>query len=108
MTTRSPCFSVLTARDGREALELFREHADEIVCVLLDLTMPHMDGEEAFGEMRRLRPGVRVILCSGYNEQEVVQRIAGKSPAGFLHKPYVFAEMASLLQRLIDNSIIRD
>ncbi|MFO7687155.1 MAG: response regulator [Desulfobacterales bacterium] len=61
-------FTVLTAPDGRESLKVFREHADEIVCVLLYLTMPSMDGVEAFREMRRLHSGVTVILCSGYNE----------------------------------------
>ena len=49
-------FSVLMVLDGREALKVFRELADEIVCLLLDPTMPHMDGVEAFGEMQRLHP----------------------------------------------------
>ena len=61
---------------------------DEIVVVLLDLTMPHLDGEETFRELRRLRPDVRVILSSGYNEQETTDRFAGKGLAGFLQKPY--------------------
>ena len=92
-------FSVLTAPDGREALKVFREHADEIVCVLLDLTMPHMDGEEAFRTMRRLHPGITVILCSGYNEQDATQRFAGKGLAGFIQKPY---NMAALREKLVD------
>jgi PAS domain S-box-containing protein len=92
-------FSVLAAPDGREALKVFREHADEIVCVLLDLTMPHMDGEEAFREMRRLQPGVTVILCSGYNEQDATQRFAGKGLSGFIQKPY---NMAALREKLVD------
>jgi PAS domain S-box-containing protein len=90
-------FSVLTAPDGREALKVFREHADEIVCVLLDLTMPHMDGEEAFRAIRRLHPGVTVMLCSGYNEQDATQRFAGKGLAGFIQKPY---NMAALREKL--------
>jgi len=81
-------FGVLTAQDGREALKVLGEHAGEIVCVLLDLTMPHMDGEEAFREMRRLHPGIVVILCSGYNEQDATERFAGKGLAGFIQKPY--------------------
>ena len=96
-------FSILTAPDGREALNVFREHADEIVCVLLDLTMPRMDGEEAFREMRRLRPNVSVILCSGYNQQDVTRRFAGKGPAGFIRKPY---DMVSLREKLME--ILRD
>jgi PAS domain S-box-containing protein len=92
-------FSVLTAPDGREALKLFREHTDEIVCVLLDLTMPHLDGEETFREMRRLHPGVTVILCSGYNEMDATQRFAGKGLAGFIQKPY---NMVALKEKLVD------
>jgi PAS domain S-box-containing protein len=91
-------FSVLTAPDGREALRVFREHADEIVCVLLDLTMPHMDGKEAFRAMRRMDPGVRVILCSGYNEQDAIQRLTGLGLAGFIQKPF---NMATLKKKLV-------
>jgi PAS domain S-box-containing protein len=96
-------FSVLTAADGRVAMKVFREHADEIVCVLLDLTMPHMDGEEAFREMRRLHPGVTVVLCSGYNEQDATQRFAGKGLAGFIQKPF---DMATLRTKLME--VLRD
>jgi PAS domain S-box-containing protein len=91
-------FSVLTASDGREALKLFSEHTEEIVCVLLDLTMPLMNGEEVFSAMRRLNPGVKVVLCSGYNEQDATQRFAGKGLAGFIQKPY---GMAVLQEKLI-------
>jgi PAS domain S-box-containing protein len=94
-------FHVLTASHGREALEHFREHADEIVCVLLDLTMPHMDGEETFREMRRLRPGVTVLLCSGYNEQDTIERFSGKGLAGFLQKPYSMGELRDKLRAIL-------
>ncbi len=92
-------FSVLTAPDGREALKLLGEHAHDIVCVLLDLTMPHLDGEETFREMRRLHPSVRVILFSGYNEQDAIQRFAGKGLAGFIQKPF---NMAALREKLME------
>ena len=94
-------FSVLTSPDGREAVKVFREHADEIVGVLLDLTMPHMDAEEAFREMRRLRPGIPVILCSGYNEQEATQRFAGKGLAGFVQKPFGKATLREKLMAVL-------
>ena len=94
-------FSVLTAPDGHAALKLFGVHADEIVCVLLDLTMPLMDGEEAFREMRRLHPGVRVILCSGYNEQDAILRFAGKGLAGFIQKPFTMAALRETLMAVL-------
>ena len=86
------------AADGREALEVYREHADLIDFVLLDLTMPIMDGEETLCEMRRLYPDVLVILCSGYNEQVAVQRFADKGLAGFLQKPYT---MTTLKEKIL-------
>ena len=94
-------FSVLTAADGREAVEVFRKHADKIDCVLLDLTMPRMNGEEAFRELRRIRPDVRVILCSGYNEQDVTQHFAGKGLAGFIQKPYILAALRAKLMEVL-------
>ncbi|MDU0457794.1 MAG: response regulator [Geobacteraceae bacterium] len=80
-------FEVVTANDGRDALEIFRERND-INFVILDLTMPHMDGEQCFRELRRLNPDVKVIMSSGYNEQEVTRKFVGKGLAGFIQKPY--------------------
>ncbi len=94
-------FSVLTAPDGREAVNLFREHAEETVCVLLDLTMPHLDGEQAFREIRRIRPETKIILCSGYNMQDATQRFAGKGLAAFLQKPYRMAALKEKLREVL-------
>ena len=93
-------FTVLTAKDGREGVALFNQKKDEIDCVILDLTMPHMDGEEAYREMRRVQPDVRVILSSGYNEQEVTQRFVGKGLAGFIQKPYNMKGLKKVIQEL--------
>ncbi len=93
-------FKVLTASNGREALEIFAKRADEIVLVVLDLTMPEMSGEEAFRAIRRLRSGMRVILSSGYDEQDVVRRFAGKGLTGFLQKPYSLGALRETLDRI--------
>ncbi|GAF94151.1 unnamed protein product, partial [marine sediment metagenome] len=95
-------FTVLTAEDGREAVEVFRRRADEIVCVVLELTMPHMDGEEAFRELRKIKRDVRVILSSGYSEQEAVDRFTGKGLAGFLQKPYRTENLLLKIQRALE------
>jgi CheY-like chemotaxis protein len=97
-------FEVLTAGDGIEAVEIFRQHQDEIVCIVLDLTMPRMDGEETFRELRRIRSGVPVLLCSGYNEQDVVNRFAGKGLAGFIQKPYKLGELSHHLADVLGGS----
>jgi len=91
-------FEVLTASDGKEAIEIFDQHADEIRVVILDLIMPHLNGEEAFGVMKRRRPDVRVVLSSGYNEQHVTQRFAGRGIAGFIQKPYQYHSLVEALK----------
>jgi len=92
-------FDVLTAADGREGVELFREHADRVGAVLLDMTMPGLSGEETFRELRVIRRDVRVILCSGYNEQDVTSRFVGKRLAGFMQKPF---ELHALIAKVRD------
>ena len=95
-------FTVLTASDGYEAIEQFSKNLDEIVCVVLDMTMPHMDGEEAFVELRKIDKNIRVILSSGYNEQEIVERFEGSKISGFIQKPYRSAELIEKLQRVLE------
>jgi CheY-like chemotaxis protein len=90
---------VLTASDGREAVEVFRQNADGIGLVILDLTMPNMDGMTAFRELVRIRPGVKVILSSGYNEQDSIQRMSGTGLAGFIQKPYTMTGLREALEK---------
>lgn len=80
-------FTTVAAADGVEALEIFRARGDQIRVVLMDLTMPRMGGEECFRELRRIKPDVRVVLTSGYNEQDAIQAFTGKRLAGFIQKP---------------------
>ncbi|MCP4677562.1 MAG: response regulator [Deltaproteobacteria bacterium] len=93
-------FTIVTAIDGHEALEVFKEQKNEITAVLLDLTMPRMDGEECFREMKRIKSDIPVILSSGYDEQEATSRFAGKGLAGFLKKPY---KVKKLLEKILDS-----
>jgi PAS domain S-box-containing protein len=81
--------SVLCASDGREGIEIFRKHQDEIRAVLLDRTMPDISGEEAFDEIRRVRSDARIVLVSGYSEERAAQHFADKDLAGFLKKPFL-------------------
>jgi CheY-like chemotaxis protein len=90
---------VLTAADGRDAVELFARHADTISHVILDLSMPNMDGMAAFTEIARIKPGVKVILSSGYDEQELLRRLPGRGLAGFIQKPYSLDALRAALER---------
>ncbi len=96
-------FETLAAADGEDAVATFRSHAGQIACVILDLTMPKLGGEDVFREIRRLRPDVPVILSSGYNEQEVTQRFTGRGLAGFIQKPYAFQELRRVLRHVLEN-----
>ena len=92
--------SVVLASDGQEALDLFSREPD-FDLVLMDLTMPRLDGREAFLAMREIRPEVRVILSSGYSEQESVQELLGKDLAGFIQKPYQLRDLKKVISRAL-------
>jgi two-component system cell cycle sensor histidine kinase/response regulator CckA len=90
-------FKVLTADGGRTALNAFREHHEQIDAVLLDLTMPDLGGEEVYREMRGIRPGVPVVVVSGYSEEHAAERFAGIGPVEFLAKPCKAADLIAKL-----------
>ena len=96
-------FKVLTAADGAEGLEVFREHRALIVAVVLDLTMPKMDGHQAFNAMRMIVPGVKVLLMSGFSETEVATRFSSKTPAAFIQKPYTPEMLLSKVRSIISD-----
>ncbi len=94
-------FHVLLAEGGREAIEIFRAEGAGIRAVLLDLTMPHLDGEGTFRALRELRPELRVLLMSGYNEQEAVSRFVGQGLGGFLQKPFTTEMLRARMRELL-------
>ena len=98
---RSMGFEVILAKDGLEALERFKEGKGAIKAVLMDLTMPHMDGVETFRELRRLDPGCRVVLTSGYNEQEAIQDFLGKGLVAFVQKPFQLTSLVQAMQKAL-------
>ncbi len=96
-------FDVILAADGKEALKVFSANRDKIICVILDLTMPHMGGDEAYREMLMLKPDVSVIISSGFNEQDVLRRFPEKGLSGFIQKPYRIDNLAGMLKKIIDD-----
>jgi PAS domain S-box-containing protein len=95
-------FQTLQASDGRKALELFRRHPREIRLILMDLTMPNLDGEEACRELRRSGATVPVILCSGFNQAEALERFEGLDLAGFLQKPFALGTLVQRVREALD------
>jgi len=90
-------FTVVTATDGVEGVEAFRNQSARLSAVVLDINMPRMDGAEACRQMRRIAPGVPVILTSGFDEQEAVGEFTTAGLADFIQKPY---RMKALLQKI--------
>jgi signal transduction histidine kinase/ActR/RegA family two-component response regulator len=87
-------YRVLTANGGAEAEEIFTRRDGKIDVVILDVTMPGMNGEEAFRRLKALRADVPVVLSSGHSEDETVSRFQGSGLAGFLQKPYSASQLA--------------
>ncbi|MBC8077726.1 MAG: PAS domain S-box protein [Chloroflexales bacterium] len=94
-------YSVLSAADGLSAVELLRRHGSAIDGVLLDVTMPRMDGAQTMRALQELRPDLRVMMMSGYSEAEALREISGQRPAGFLHKPFTLATLRAALYTLL-------
>jgi CheY-like chemotaxis protein len=100
---RSIGFEVLAVAGGRDAIREFERRADEVRVVVLDVTMPDLGGDQVLKELRKRRPDVPVLLCSGYSEEEMSERFSPEDMATFLQKPYTFdlfrARLRDLLSR---------
>ncbi len=94
-------YQVVQAEDGIQAMECFRNRAADFQCVVLDLTMPRMDGAETFKALRALAPHQPILLSSGYDAGEVVRPLLEQGRAAFLQKPYRFQALLQALQGLM-------
>jgi PAS domain S-box-containing protein len=94
-------FEPLEAADGHEAVELFRLHTGTVAFVILDLTMPNMDGVATLKELRKITPEARIMLSSGYSEQVVVDQFLGEKPDCFIQKPFQFKELEQKIKVLL-------
>jgi PAS domain S-box-containing protein len=95
-------YRTITAEDGEAACRIFRERAGEIGLVLLDIIMPKMGGKETFRALRKMSPGLPVLLSSGYSVEDLAREILGEGANGFIQKPYGFQELARTIRRILD------
>jgi PAS domain S-box-containing protein len=95
-------YSVLTARNGPEALESFKSGGERVDLVLLDMIMPGMNGEQTFEKLKEIRPDIRVILCSGYSLNGQAAGIMAKGCRAFLQKPFLISSLSRTIREVLD------
>ena len=101
MILRKLGFEVEMAVDGLEALKIYKAEPDRFTMVLLDLTMPNLDGKQTFAELRKVRPAVRVVLMSGFNQDEAFLQGADGASVGFIQKPFEFGSLAQAVRAAV-------
>ncbi len=94
-------YVVIEAKDGVEAVDVFKQHQNEILCVLSDLTMPRMNGWETLAVLRKLSPDIPVILSSGYDKAKVMAEEHTEIPSAFLGKPYQLKGLRETISRVL-------
>jgi CheY-like chemotaxis protein len=100
-------YHVTTAQSGFECLDLFRRRPLSYQLVLLDLTMPFMDGEETFHRLREIRPDVPVMMCTGFIQNDRLERLMASGLSGFLRKPFAPDEIASQVRSILESAKYR-
>jgi len=92
---------VITAASGEEALDRFVQHQETIGCVVLDLTMPGMDGQATFKQLRKLSPELPIIIASGLAFDQVTGQFGDMQPSSVIQKPYQVADLSAKIQGIL-------
>ncbi len=96
-------YQVTPATDSLQALELFRENAGRFDLIITDYTMPKLTGTDLAKEIHRIRPGIPVILCTGFSEK-ITPRTAAEFGVAHIMKPFVAKDIAKLVRKLLDGA----
>lgn len=94
-------YNVITSGDGEEALKIFRQSADKMDLVLLDMIMPGIDGPEILNRLKELKPDVKVILSSGISAEDVPEDMLQSETVEFIEKPYLIEELLVKINNMI-------
>ena len=95
-------YSVLAAQSGREAIQCFKEHKDEIDLVILDIVMPEMGGGEVYDRMKEIDPQVKVLLSSGYSIDGQAGELLQRGCSGFLQKPFDLKRLSQKVSEILN------
>jgi len=95
-------YEVLTARNGREAIEVYKENRDRIDIVIMDMIMPEMGGGEAYDRLKEINPDIKVLLSSGYSINGQAKEILERGCNGFVQKPYSIKDLSRTIREVLD------
>ena len=95
-------YRVIIARDGKEAIEVYRKDQKYIDFILLDMVMPIMGGGEAYDRMKEINPNIKVLLSSGYSIDGQATKILERGCDGFIQKPFKMNELAERIREILD------
>jgi PAS domain S-box-containing protein len=99
-------YRVIVAQDGVEAVEVFRQHQDQIDIVISDIGLPKQNGWEAFLQMREIKPGIRAILASGNFDLSKKEEMLDHGVCQFVQKPYVIEEVLEMVRKVMDGKVV--
>jgi DNA-binding NtrC family response regulator len=85
-------------------VQFYRDHHDEINLVVLDLSLPGISGEETFKRLKVIDPGVRVVVSSGFPNEDVTKKFDGTGVIGYLQKPYNYATLVDTVNKFLDRA----
>ena len=94
-------YDVLLASNGAEGVEVFKQHKDEIKCVILDMAMPVMSGREAFIVLKGIKPVIKILLASGFRQDVRVQEVLDLGVKDFIQKPYSLIDLSQKVKKII-------
>jgi len=97
-------YQVLTAREGREAIEVYKKHREIIDLVLLDIVMPNMKGGEVFDRLKEINPEIKVLLASGYSIDGEANKILERGCSGFIQKPFDMKQLSEAIRTILENN----
>jgi CheY-like chemotaxis protein len=95
-------YSVIVARSGKEALEIYSQEKDTIAMVILDMIMPDMSGGEVYDRLREINPDIKVLLSSGYSLRGQARDILARGCKGFIQKPFNMKELSRKLRKVLE------
>ncbi|MCK4729668.1 MAG: response regulator [Desulfobacterales bacterium] len=99
-------YTVLEARGGREAVEIYKDNKDKIDLVILDMVMPRMGGGEAYDRMKEINPNVKVLLSSGYSIESQAKEILARGCDAFIQKPFGMQDLSVRIREILDKKRI--